>query len=113
MTSSNGTAKAVPFPGYAKFQIYWRFDTAARRSPFDSAQGSQDSRRRLSPHEFGRRRLLVAEGFDRVEAGGAQGWNHPADQPYHAENHCRGNQSCGLNDQPDISRFAVLCECAV
>jgi hypothetical protein len=52
MTSSNGTAKAVPFPGYSKFQIYWRFDTAAKRSPFDSAQGSQDSRRRLSPREL-------------------------------------------------------------
>ena len=57
--------------------------------------------------------LLVAQGFDWIQAGGAEGWNHAADQSDGAENERGHNQRSGSDDQPNVARLAVFREGAV
>src|SRR5580658_2267851 len=54
--------------------------------------------------------LFVAQGFDGIEAGGAEGWDHAADQSHQAENERGGDQGAGSDDEADVAGFSVLGE---
>src|SRR5258708_17502067 len=52
--------------------------------------------------------LFVAESFDRVEAGGADGRDHAADQSNGAEDQDGDDQGDGIDGEPDVSGFGVF-----
>ena len=52
--------------------------------------------------------LFVAEGFDRVEAGSADGGHHAADQSDRTENDDGDDQSEGVDHEADVAGFGVF-----
>ncbi len=52
--------------------------------------------------------LFVAQSFDGVEARGANGRHHPADQPNSRQDQYRNHQRHGINDQPDVTRLGMF-----
>ena len=59
------------------------------------------------------RALFVAEGFDGIEAGGAERGYHAADQAYGNEDNSSYEKSAGSDDEADVSSFRVFRERAV
>src|ERR1022692_2899220 len=57
--------------------------------------------------------LFVSQGFDRIEAGGAEGRNHAADQAHGAENERRCDPSSRSDDQPDVAGFSIPGNCTL
>src|SRR5579863_100258 len=57
--------------------------------------------------------LFVPQGLDRIEARGAEGRHHAADQSHGAENQRGGDQRSRSDNQADVTRFSVLGESTV
>src|SRR5208337_580133 len=63
--------------------------------------------RRGKPRLY-RKSLFVAQGFDRVEAGGADGWDHTADQSDGGEDEDGDDQGDGVDHEADVAGFGVF-----
>src|ERR1039458_2697970 len=56
--------------------------------------------------------LFVAQGFDRIHAGGFDGGQHAADDADESEDHRGREQSGGVDGEMDVAFGAILYECA-
>src|ERR1700687_1128611 len=52
--------------------------------------------------------LFVAESFDRIETGGANGRNHPADQSDRTEDNNGDDQGDGVDREADVAGLGVF-----
>lgn len=111
------TRRGVPAQGRNYSVVWWEFDDVEsfrrRKSILFKcvrARVQLKSRCRVTGFVFP---LFVAQRFDGIEARGAEGWDHPADQSYGAENDGGGDQGSGLNDQADVPGLTVLGEGAI
>jgi hypothetical protein len=59
------------------------------------------------------RTLFVPQSLDGIQARGAKGRYHPADQPYCAEDESGCDQGARGNQQANVAGLSVFCERAV